>query len=200
MSEKQDLELLDRNLTRLKIEYEQYFMGILKREPLKLREDVEMTVRQFTYKKITNTALQFKFNSLVARFNSYRQYWTRTLRAIEEGTYTKRAETSLITRGADGDGREERAVTTPPLKNSRAAGKGTPTAHDMELDRAYKEYLEARVRCNKPVKGLTLEKFFDTVKKSREKIEKNYGVKETELKVIEKDGTVKLALRPKGKG
>jgi len=200
MDDKKDLNTLEKNLARLKIEYEQYFMRILKREPLKLRSEVEMTIRRYTGKKTTNTAFQFKFNNLVAKYNAFRQYWTRTLRAIEEGTYTRRSESAMVTNKGAGEipnsksrGTKDRGVRNIPASadNSKEDKKN--------LDRVYKEYLEARGRCGGPAKPISLEKFMDTIKRSREKIARTYGVKETELKVIEKDGRVRLAISPGGK-
>ncbi len=92
MSVKKDIELLDSKVTRLKVEYEQYFMRILKLEPMKLRDEVERIIRYYSTSQIGNTSLRFKFNSVVSRYNSYKQYWARTLREIDQGTYKRRSE------------------------------------------------------------------------------------------------------------
>jgi hypothetical protein len=76
-----------KKLDRLKILYEQYFMGINKREPLVPLKDVVRIMRALDQKKIRNTGLRFRYRSLVQKFNSYRTFWHRTLREIERGTY-----------------------------------------------------------------------------------------------------------------
>ena len=38
---KEDLALLEYNITKLKVEYEQYFIRVLKREPLALRGQID---------------------------------------------------------------------------------------------------------------------------------------------------------------
>src|SRR3989337_3789984 len=92
MSDKDEIELLDSKIARLKVDYEQYCAKIQKREPAKLRDEVDRTVLSLSNRQLTNTGLKFKLNSIVAKYNSYKQYWTRILRAIEEGTYVRKAE------------------------------------------------------------------------------------------------------------
>ncbi len=201
MNTKKDLEILEKNLVRLKIEYEQYFMRILKREPLKLRTEVEMTIRKYTGTKMTNTAFQFKFNNLVAKYNTFRQYWTRTLRAIEEGTYTRRAESAMVSNTGAGETAPKPAYPeSGKIKNrdviKRPSGGDNPQVEKKNINSVYKEYVEAMGRSEGPAKKISFEKFTETIKKSREKIARTYGVKETELKVIEKDGRVMLAISP----
>ena len=79
----EDIALFELNLNELIIKYEQYFLGLEKREPLKLLEEVERYVRKYHGAHISNTMLKFKFNSVVARFSSYKQYWNRITRLIE---------------------------------------------------------------------------------------------------------------------
>ena len=64
----EDLQELDVKLARLKIEYEQYFLGALKREPQFLRSEVQKII-QMTLQHPPRAARQkFKFNTLVARY------------------------------------------------------------------------------------------------------------------------------------
>ena len=76
-----------RKLDRLKVLYEQYFMGIEKREPLIPLKDVIRIMRELDNVQLRNTGLKFRFRGLVQKLNSYKTYWNRTLRAIENGTY-----------------------------------------------------------------------------------------------------------------
>jgi hypothetical protein len=82
-------------IERVKVLYEQYFMGIEKIEPLVPRKDIQRTMLMLQQMYIRNTGLRFKFNTLLQKWNIYITYWNRTLREIESGTYVrhvKRAE------------------------------------------------------------------------------------------------------------
>ncbi|MDB4958866.1 MAG: hypothetical protein JWO36_6435 [Myxococcales bacterium] len=81
------LDVLDKTLDRLKVLYEQYFLGIQKSAPAYLHTDVERKLRDLTQISIRNTGLRYRFATLQQKFGSYNSYWRRTLRQIENGTY-----------------------------------------------------------------------------------------------------------------
>ena len=83
------LEELEQNLKRLRMEYEQFFMGAMKREPQVLRGKVQKVVTRMLNEPPLKARQKFRFNSLNARFQVFRQLWGRTLREIESGTYKR---------------------------------------------------------------------------------------------------------------
>ena len=83
------LDALDAALDRVKVLYEQYFLGIQKQPPTYLHTDVERKIRDLTQLQVRNTALRYRFATLQQKFGSYNAYWRRTLRQIESGTYTR---------------------------------------------------------------------------------------------------------------
>jgi len=74
-------------LERLRVLYEQYFMGIQKRQPSIPQHEVVRLQFKIDKQRINNHRTRYKYRSLVQRLNTYRTYWNRTLRAIENGTY-----------------------------------------------------------------------------------------------------------------
>jgi hypothetical protein len=85
----EDLQLLDVKLKQLRNEYEQYFLGSRRREPMLLRGEVQKIIVYYANVPIRNTANRFKFNNLRARYFALRRYWDRVLREIEEGRYER---------------------------------------------------------------------------------------------------------------
>ncbi|MGE0868889.1 MAG: MXAN_5187 C-terminal domain-containing protein [Kofleriaceae bacterium] len=83
------LDHLDTTLERLKVLYEQYFLGIQKQPPAHLHTDVERKIRELMQMQIRNTALRYRFATMQQKFGSYNSYWRRTLRQIENGTYAR---------------------------------------------------------------------------------------------------------------
>ncbi|MGZ3406903.1 MAG: MXAN_5187 C-terminal domain-containing protein [Polyangia bacterium] len=96
-----DLEL---KMDRLKVLYEQYFMGIEKMEPQVSRKEVTRTMLQLQQQYIRNTAMRFKFNMMLQRWQLYVTYWNRTLREMENGTYVRHLRKAK--RKAEKEGRE----------------------------------------------------------------------------------------------
>jgi len=191
MGIREDIELLENKVTRLKVEYEQYFVGAVKREPVKDREEVERLIRRYSAANITNTAAKFKLQSIVSRFNSYRQYWNRTLRAIEEGTYRRRAE-----------GGKRVQSPPPPTERPRGesgCGKDSSGTDDPFRKKIAEEYIEARRKCRESTSGITEDKISRTIEKNIRKVEERYKTRDVDVKVYVKDGKARLAIKPKKK-
>jgi len=194
MSIMAEIDKLEAKLMRLKVDYEQYFTRVIRREPVKLREEVESIIRHYSNKNITNTSAKFRYNSLVARYNSFKQYWTRTLRAIEEGTFWRKAE---------GEGRRVHPPPVdrpePPARAPRTESVGPSGGDGDELRSVYEKYIESRRSCNEPTEGVSYEKLARTIENTRKKVEEKYNVKDVDLKVYVKDGKTHLAITPKRK-
>lgn len=193
MGDREELEILDGKIARLKVEYEQYFARVLKREPVQLRDEVDRTILAFSNKTINNTSIKFKLNAVVAKYNSYKQYWTRVLRAIEEGTYVRKAEVApegpVIKGAAKAAPAPERKL--PPLLRPE---------EDSGVSEIYKKYIEARRQCNEPVEGITIESMKKTLDQYKKKVEEQYKTADVEFKVSIKDGHAKLSITPKKAG
>jgi hypothetical protein len=81
-----DLEVA---IDRLRSLYDQYFMGIEKLEPGVPRKDVERKIQALRKEQIRNTALRFRFQMILQRYNTFQSYWQRICRDIENGTYRR---------------------------------------------------------------------------------------------------------------
>jgi hypothetical protein len=80
---------LEQRLDRLRALYDQYFMGIEKLLPSVPHKDVERRLAHLRKQQIRNTALRFRFQVAIQKYNTYITYWTRICRQIEEGTYKR---------------------------------------------------------------------------------------------------------------
>lgn len=73
-------------------------------EPQVARKEVTRVMLTLQQQYIRNTALRFKFNTMLQKWNIYITYWNRVLREIENGTYVKHL--AKAKRKAQKDGRE----------------------------------------------------------------------------------------------
>ena len=76
-------------LSRIKHLYEQWFQGIERIEPQIPRKQFIRTLNLLRKEKPRNTALRFRFQTLIQRYTSLQTYWRRIGRQIEEGTYRR---------------------------------------------------------------------------------------------------------------
>lgn len=89
---------LETRVDRLRALYEQYFMGIERIVPSVAHKDVERRIYTLRKEQIRNTAVRFRFQMVIQRYNTYQSHWQRVCRQIEEGTYKRdrlRAESRL---------------------------------------------------------------------------------------------------------
>lgn len=178
----EDIATLERMIADLVTRYEQYFIGLEKREPLQLRAEVESMVRRYTGTPITNTMHKHKFTMLVARINTYREHWNRVLRLIDEGKYSRdRFIGNLHLR--------QNGTRTAPSAADKPAARDLA---DDELDRVYREYREARMACNLPVQNLSREKVAATIEKTRPTLAARLGNDDMTFRVVVENGKPKI--------
>ncbi|BCS52251.1 MXAN_5187 C-terminal domain-containing protein [Geobacter sp. SVR] len=178
----QDLTQLELQLDELIRRYERFFIGLEKREPLQLLSEIEKTVRRYLNVPINNTMYKHKYTTLVARFNTYREHWNRTVRQIEEGRYSR---DRFIC-----DLHERRRSDGPATRGARSGSSDEP-----ELDRLFREFGEARRACNLPVEKLTREKVAAAIEKSRPALAARLGTEDLTFRVVVEDGKPRIKAR-----
>lgn len=80
----QQLERLEDDIRKLKIDFNIYFNGATKRRPLEARARLESYIKRVADNRNLSYAQRYHFNMLVARFTSYRELWRRILKAKGE--------------------------------------------------------------------------------------------------------------------
>lgn len=152
MAEDQQIEVdlgeLENRLERVRVLYEQYFMGIEKREPGVQRKDVERRIQLLRRVRFPSTAARFKFQTTVQRFNTLQQYWNRTCREIENGTYRRhilRAERRLATKPPEAQENEtsKKAQTAVDIRDAAAADLAAMLEGEVDLEAEMKSALSA---------------------------------------------------------
>src|ERR1700759_1179198 len=96
-------------LRRLKMLYDQWFMGIERTEPAQLRKEFEDLLALMRREQISNPALRFRLQQLVQRHPPFATHWRRVARQIEEGTYQRDVLRAKRLRRQNGQEREEGA-------------------------------------------------------------------------------------------
>ena len=78
------LSRMEDDIRKLKIEFDIYFNGASKRPPLEARARVDAYIKRVSDNRNLTFAQRYLFNTLVARFVSYRELWRRQLKAKGE--------------------------------------------------------------------------------------------------------------------
>ena len=80
----QQLARMEDDIRKLKIDFDIFFNGTAKRAPLESRARLESFIKRVADNRNLSYAQRYYFNTLVARFTSYRELWRRTLKAKGE--------------------------------------------------------------------------------------------------------------------
>ncbi len=139
----QDLETA---LDRLQALYNQYFMGIERLEPTIQRKEVERKVQALRREKISNTAIRFRFQTQVQKYNTQSNYWKRVSRQIEEGTYQR--DVNRAQRRTEGQNEAELAARALSTLDGGSAPREAERAArpSLEIDDPFADGNPAKTR------------------------------------------------------
>ena len=132
---------LELAVDRLRSLYEQYFVGIEKIEPQVPRKDVDRRIYALRKEQIRNTALRFRFQMVLQRYNTYQTHWQRICREIENGTYKRHMIRAQRRFGSTRPPRGRSSAAPPPPVAARPE-PGAPLAPELakqlaEIDRDF---------------------------------------------------------------
>jgi hypothetical protein len=122
---KEMLDRLELDLVALKHEYDLFFNGKRRAEPMKERKELETKLLAGSRRTIVGNADQLRFNNLSGRYWTYANLWARTVRDLEEGR---------MHRDSGGNVR-------------RVSGEASEPVDREQIDRAAEALLEARRSC-----------------------------------------------------
>jgi hypothetical protein len=181
-----DVATLANDLEKLKGSYEQYFLGLERRAPDKLREKVLGLIRKHSGTTMQNARTKFRFQQLVARYNTFTTYWDRVLREIEEGTYQR----DVFKWKIHHEDREEKKEAS-----AKANPKAKPQADPLQA--LYNSYLAEKKKNNEEVKSLSYDKFKTQMAAQLETLKKRTGNANLKLVAVTEGGKAKIkALTP----
>lgn len=177
----EELAELDKNIKRLRIDYEQYFMGNAKRAPQVLLGKVQKTIVRFSNKMPSNTAQKFRFNALNSKYQMYRQHWGRIMRQIEAGTYkVHRFQADLHER--------DRGIS----ESGPAKVADTPTPQGSPVDRLCDALSSAREKTGEHTGKIDRAKITRMVKQQTASIRKQHPGAKIRFRVVIEDNRAKL--------
>jgi len=182
----QRISKLEKDIHRLKTAYDQYFSGVDRMPPEKLAESVAREVRSLTSTVITNTALRFRAQQAVSRYQTYHAFWQKNLRELEEGRKPRRRVTGRP--AASGD---EHPTSIFEISTSNA--------ENGEMEKLFSA-LEKEYRSAGTGKALDMGRMRQVLEEQTRTIREKYGCKKVAFKVINEGGKVKIKASPVNRG
>ncbi len=186
VSIERDLDLLERSLTALKVDYERFFAGGLKTPPLPARRKIDEILRRVGNVEVEHAAEQFRLQAFQGRYTSMAELWDRRLSAKEEGRSSFRAA-------------RPSALPVQRPKSVSSDGEGSTSVKAIgrgDLKSLFDRFCEARKAAGEDVSKLRYERFEDLVKKQAAEIRRTTGATRLAFEVQTREGKVRLVGRP----
>ncbi len=206
----EELDLLDQQLRRLKIEYDIFFNNSTKRPPNDVEWKVVSLIRKFSDGVRMSFPQRYRYNEMAQRYAVYGDLWRKKMRIREEGY--RRPQDALLAVGGMRVNEEERAATRRPVYGISRAGEtedagmleGQPfsvqcsgaAAERAQIETLYKALTEAKQKSGEKVSG-DFDSFATFVEKKTSEIRKKHGCDTVAYSVEMQDGRVKLKAKAK---
>ncbi len=205
----EELNLLDQQLRRLKIEYEIFFNNPTKRPPTDVEWKVLSLIRKFSDNPRMSFSQRYKYNEMAQRYAIQSDLWRKKSRIREEG-YRRPADAILSVAGVRAtEERESKHHPVYGLNKPQSSGaessqgdqpfsvqcSDAATERD-KVESLYKALSEAKKKSGEKVSG-NLDSFAAFVKKKTTEIRKEKGCDSVVYSVEMQDGVVKLKAKAK---
>ncbi len=208
MTTDEELNVLDTQLRRLKIEYEIFFSNPQKRPPTDIEWKVLSMLRKFSDGGRMNFSQRYRYNEMAQRYAIYSDLWRKKVRIREEG-YRRPQDALLSVQGVRADEEEHKQhhhqVYGVGHAASAAAGANASQAFTLhsvdqaeheQVERLYNTLVAAKKKAGENVTG-TIDSFTTFVQKKTEQIRKQYHCENVEYSVEITEGHVKLKAKAK---
>ncbi len=201
MTTDEELNLLESNLRRLKIEYEIYFNSPSKRPPSDLEWRVANALRKFSDGYADggrlSLAQRYRYNEMAQRYAVFADLWRKKMRIREEG-YRRPQDALLSVQGvrAHDEGESKSKVVDAEPKPFMMQCSD-PLAERDKVQSLFNALAEAKQKAGEASSQASLESFEKFVKKKTEQIRKEYGCHTVEYSVEVHDGQVRLKAKAK---
>ena len=200
----EELNLLDQQLRRLKIEYEIFFNNPAKRPPTEIEWKVLSLLRKFSDGTRMSFAQRYRYNEMAQRYAIQSDLWRKKMRIREEG-YRRPQDAILSVQGVRVN--EERVAKRPVYgagrgNNAEVAEPFSVQCSDAETEREkvealYKALNTAKQKAGEEVGG-SFDSFAAFVRKKTGEIRKQHKCESVVYSVEMQDGHVKLKAKAKG--
>jgi hypothetical protein len=225
ISIERELNDLERAITTLRVDWERFFGGELKRPPVLARRAIEEQLRKYGNAEVDKAAERFRLQALQSRFNAFMELFEKRMQAREEGRTgpirrmaaagsaaaapaaktpkqeTKKApdsapDVAALLAAAEAAVARNAPAPSPAARPDAPAGTSVKPKSRVDFTPLFQRYVAARQALGEDVSKLKYEKFEEAVRRQAEEIRKRTGSSRLSFEVQTADGRVRLVGRP----
>ena len=174
----EQLTRLEDDIRRLRIEFDIFFNGAAKRPPYDTKGRVETLLKRLGDDRTLTFAQRYRYSSLAARYNAFRDLGRRTMQGREEGrdaasTARANAKKETVT--------DVEPVSFVCLDVHKEVGV---------VQELYNSLIEAELQCGEPIDSLSFPKFHRLVAAKSDGLKERHGCERVRFSVTVENGHV----------
>jgi hypothetical protein len=183
----EQLTRLEDDIRKLRIEFDIFFNGGSKRPPYDTKGRVETLLKRLADDRTLTFAQRYRYNSLAARYNAFRDLWRRTMQGREEGRDPASAARANVKRNTE--------VEMDPVSISC-----TDPHKEIEVVKSlYTSLLEAKRKAGEPTEGISFPKFHRLIAQKADALKEKTGCERVIFLVALDEGHVSFKAKAEGK-
>jgi hypothetical protein len=189
----EELNLLDDNLRRLKVEYDVFFGGGAKRPPNDLEWRVQSLMKKHGDGQKLSFAQRFRYNAMAQKYAIFSDLWRQKMKVKEEGFRRPQDKMLGIQGLRDVESSKTEATATEEVMVQPVTLRCNGTMPEGDRVRElYDAMVHARAAAGDSAPAGSFESFSSFVKKKTEQLRKDMKCSEVEYSVELENGKVKL--------
>jgi hypothetical protein len=186
----EDLNRMEQEIRRLKIEYEQFFGGGKKKPPNDTEWRIEQIIKRYGDRGAEmNFGQRFRYANLAQTFAKYKDIFHKRARRLEEGTVQRHFGAAARQVQAQRE-REQQAAPAGPV----AVRCSDPGREPQQVDQIYAAFREALERSGQTTERMSRAHFEQFLQKKVEQLRNKTG-RDVEVVVSVEDGKASLKAR-----
>ena len=179
----EQLNRLEEDIRRLRIEFDIFFNGASKRPPYDTKGRVETIIKRLGDDRTLNYAQRFRYNSLIARYNAFRDLWRRIMQTREEGRDAISASRVIV---------RKRQTDAPQSVSFVCADAHKDVTTIKNL---YESLIEAKRQCGESVGDLSFPRFHSLIASKADGLKERLGCERVQFSVTIDSGHVSFKAR-----
>ena len=205
MANAEEIKNFEQQMDKLHVAYEKYFIGAEKKPPSEDRARLNAQFIRMTDSMTTRTSDKFMLENIRQKWGSYRMYWDRTLREIEEGTYRRHIQRDQLRKKLNDEFEEIEKASKKgggtgafDLSQGVESGVKKPAAPAKPAAgaAAARPYEDVFTAYRKAGQNVSYDKLQESLAKQEAQLKQKFGAKRIDFKVVVEDGKPKIKATP----
>jgi len=207
----EEIRQVDAQITKLKIQFDLYFIGSVPKPPTDQRDALDKQLKKLQF-NLKSSGERFLYSAVLNKFNAYSELWLKNLRTKEEGAHLhplarRHAQQAGAAAGANGGSNGSAATAAHPGTRHKAGHRpgehrppdswriSTTQRNDAALKNLYQNFVAAKTKAGDK-KTPSFDSFAREIARHAAAIKGQVDCETIDFKIYSKDNKVSIKAKP----